>query len=333
MKISDSRELRSVRGTPMLGFAWLLGLAAAMSTAAQEYPTKPVKLVVPFSAGSVQDLRGRHISGLLASRIGQPIVVDNRPGANGALGAALVAKARPDGYTLLLCTGATLAGNTALMPNLPYDSLKDFVPVVRLVTTSGIIAVSPGTPAKTLQQLLALAKAKPGSLRYGSGSSYSHILGELLARRAGVQYIHVPYKGDGQTLTDLMGGHIDLMFSTPILLVPHIKAGHVRALAIAGPRRLPALPDVPTTSEEGVPDTELLAWAGICAPARTPLTIVAKLNREALAAMTSRQVRAEVEEQGYEVSANTPEQFFDFISTDIRVHAALVKELAIPLER
>jgi tripartite-type tricarboxylate transporter receptor subunit TctC len=333
MNINDWRRLCSARAAPTLGVAWLLGIAAAVSATAQEYPTKPIKLVVPFSAGSVQDLRGRHIAGLLGSRIGQPIVVDNRPGANGALGAALVAKARPDGYTLLLCTGATLAGNAALMPNLPYDSLKDFVPVVRLVTTSGIVVVNPRIPAETLQQLLVLAKSKPGSLRYGSGSSYSHILGELLARRGDVQFLYVPYKGDGQTLTDLLGGHIDLMFSTPILLVPQIKAGHVRALAIAGPRRLPALPDVPTTGEQGLPDTELLAWAGICAPAGTALTIVAKLNREAIAAMTSPKVKAEVEEQGYEVSANTSEQFFAFIRTDIHVHAALVKELGIPPEQ
>jgi len=316
-----------------LARAWLLWIAVMAPANAQDYPTRPIKLVVPFAAGSVQDLRARHIGGLLGPRLGQPVVVDNRPGANGVIGAALVAKAKPDGYTLLLCTGATLAGNAALIPNLPYDPIEDFAPVIRLVTTSGIVAIRAASSVQTLQQLVALAAAKPGSLRYGSGSSYAHILGELFGRRAGVPLLYVPYKGDGQTLTDLLGGHIDMMFSTPILLVPQIKAGRLRALAIAGPRRLPALPDVPTMSEHGVRNSELLAWAGICGPAATPPSVVKKINREALSAMLSPEVRADVEHQGYEVSANTAEEFRAFIKADMTRIAALVKELGIPLEQ
>jgi tripartite-type tricarboxylate transporter receptor subunit TctC len=270
---------------------------------------------------------------VLVPRLGQPIVVDNRPGASGAIGSAVVAKAKPDGYTLLLCTGATLCGNPALMPNLPYDPIKDFAPVIRLVTTSGIVAVRAASPVQSLQQLLALAKTKPGMLRYGSGSSYAHILGELLSRRSGVELLYVPYKGDSQVLTDLLGGHIDLMFSTPILLVPQVKAGRIRALAVAGPRRLPALPDVPTMSEQGVHNSELLAWAGICAPAGTAPSIVRKINREALAGMMSPEVKGEVEGQGYEISANTSEEFFAFIKTDMSRTATLVRELGIPPEQ
>ena len=323
---SASRSIAFARGC-------VLAIAAIAPASAQDYPTKPIKVVVPFAAGSVQDLRARHIGGLLGPRLGQPIIVDNRPGANGALGSALVATAKPDGYTLLLCTGSTLGGNAALMPNLSYDPAKDFAAVVRLVTTAGIVAVSAASSVQSLRQLVALAKTKPGMQRYGSGSSYAHILGELLARRSGVELLYVPYKGDGQALTDLLGGHIDLMLSTAILLVPQVKAGRLRALSVAGPRRLAALPDVPTMREQGVLNAELPAWAGICAPAGVPPTIVRKLNREALAAMMSPEVKAEVEGQGYEVSANTPEEFSAFIKADSSSIATLVKELGIPLEQ
>ena len=316
-----------------IGCAWVIGVAAPVCANAQEYPAKPIKLIVPFAAGSVQDLRARHIGNLLGPRLGAPVVIENRPGANGALGTSLVAKAKPDGYTLLLCTSATLSANPALMPDLPYDTMRDFVPVARLVTTFGVVAVDGSSKLQTLQQLLAAARLKPGSLRYGAGSSYAHVLGELLSKRAGVDLLLVPYKGDGQALTDLVGGHIDLMFSTPMLLVPQAKAGRIRALAIAGPRRLAGLPDAPTLAEQGVPGSELPAWAGLCAPAGTPPTVVGKINREALAAMTSPEVKADVESQGYEVSANTPEEFLAFLKMDMSRTAGLVKDLAIPPEQ
>jgi tripartite-type tricarboxylate transporter receptor subunit TctC len=219
------------------------------------------------------------------------------------------------------------------MPNLAYDPIKDLAPVVRLVTTWGIVAVSASGPVKTLNELLTLAKRKPGTLRYGAGAAYAHILGELLGKRAGAELLYVPYKGDAQVLADLIGGHIDVMFSTPLLLVPQIKAGRVRALAVAGPRRLPALPDVPTMSELGVPNCELPAWAGICAPANTTATVVDRLNREAIAAMTSPEVKIEVEAQSYEVAPNTATDFLAFIKVDTTRTVALVKELNIPPEQ
>ena len=333
MITNHRREFRVADWSIAFARCCLLAIAVIASVSAQDYPTKPIRVIVPFTAGSVQDLRARHIGSLLGPRLGHPIIVDNRPGANGAIGSALVAKAKPDGYTLLLCTGATLGGNAALMPNLSYDPVKDFAPVVRLVTTSGIVAVSAASPVKSLQQLVTIAKSKPGMQRYGSGNSYAHILGELLARRSGVELLYVPYKGDAQALTDLIGGHIDLIFSTPILLVPQVKAGRVRAISVAGPRRLAALPDVPTMREQGIHNSELLAWAGICAPAGTPPTIVGTLNREALAAMMSPEVKAEVEGQGYEVSANTSEEFSAFIKADISRIATLVKQLDIPPEQ
>jgi tripartite-type tricarboxylate transporter receptor subunit TctC len=333
MKINHHSTVRSFSALVAVMCAWHPGSSLITSASAEDYPTKPIRLVVPFTAGSVQDLRARHIGGLLGPRLGQQVFIDNRPGANGVIGAAAVVKSKADGYTLLLCTGATLAGNAALMPDLPYDPLKDFAPVFRLVTTSGIVAVNATSRAQTLRQLLALAKSNPGTLRYGSGNTYAHILGELLSRRAGVELLHVPYKGDAQALTDLLGDHIDLLFTAPILLVPQVKSGRIRVLAVAGAHRLRAWPDTPTMSEQGIPNSELPAWAGICAPAGTPANIVSKINQEALAAMMSPEVKAEVEGQGYEISANTPEEFAAFIRTDVSRIAALVRELGIPPEQ
>jgi tripartite-type tricarboxylate transporter receptor subunit TctC len=315
------------------GFASLVWVSLIASASAQEYPTQPIKLVVPFAAGSGQDLRARQIGNLLTPRLGQPIVIDNRPGAEGAIGTAVAAKAKADGYTLLYCNSSTLAGNAALMPKLPYDPIRDFVPIVRLVISSGVVAVSASSEVHSLQQLLALARRKPGALRYGSGSAYSHMLGELVSRRAGVEWVYVPYKGESQALTDLLGGHIDLMFSFPILLLPQAQAGRVRILAVAGPHRMPALPAVPTVAEQGLNNSELRAWAGICAPTGTPSTVVIKINREVLAAMMTPAVKAEVESQGYEVTANTSQEFLAFIKTDISHTASLVKDLAIPPEQ
>jgi tripartite-type tricarboxylate transporter receptor subunit TctC len=235
--------------------------------------------------------------------------------------------------TLLLCTGSTHGGNAALMPGLPYDPIKDLAPVARLVATSGVVVVGAASPVRSLPQLIAAAAASPGALRYGAGSSYARIMGELFSRRSGVKLVHVPYKGDAQALTDLIGGHIDVLFSTPLSLLPQIKAGRIRALAIAGARWLPALPDVATTREQGLHDSELPAWAGICAPSGVASTIVERLNREALAAMTVGAVKAGTERQGYEVIVNTPAEFSAFIQSDAARVAALVKELGIPMEQ
>lgn len=315
-----------------VGCLWLVGIAVIGAATAQDYPTKPIKLVAPFMAGSTQDLRARHIGNLLGPRLGQPIIIDNRPGANGAIGSALVARSRPDGYTLLLCTSATLSANAALMPDLPYDPVRDFAPVVRLVTTSGVVAVATNSPFRTLRDLVAGAKLKPRTLRYGAGSAYSHILGELVSRRAGVRLVRVPYKGDAQALTDLLGGHIDLVFFTPIQLVPHAKAGRLRALAVAGAHRLRGLPDIPTIDEQGVPSSEFPAWAGLCAPAGTPSSVIGKLNREALTVMLSPEVKVEMESQGYDVPFNSATEFAAFLRADIARTAALVKDLGIRLD-
>ena len=331
MSAKDLRGFEDLRAFMTRGLALVVWMVIAPASA-EDYPTKPIKLVVPFSAGSGQDLRARHVGSLLSPRLGQPIVIDNRPGADGAIGTALAAKAKPDGYTLVLCNSATLSANPALMPDLPYEPLRDFVPIVRLVISSGVVAVGTASEAQTLQQLLALGRRKPGALRYGSGSAYAHMLGELLTRRTGVEWVYVPYKGDAQALADLMGGHIDLMFSFPILLLPQAKAGNVRILAVAGPHRMPAMSEVPTVSEQGLQNSELRAWAGICAPSGTPSTVVGKLNREVLAAIMAPAVKAEVENQGYEVSANSPGEFLAFIKADMSRTAALVKELAISAE-
>ena len=320
---------RAARMLAARALALVMGFAAIATTTAQDYPSKPIKLLVPFAAGSGQDLRARQVAGLLAQRLGQPIVVDNRPGADGAIGTALGARAKPDGYTLVFCNSGTLAVNPALMPDLGYDPIRDLVPIVRLVLSSGVVAVGAASDVRSLPQLLALARSRPGALRYGSGSAYAHMLGQLLSRRAGVDWVYVPYRGDAQVLADLIGGHIDLMLSFPIVLLPQARAGQVRILAVAGPHRMPAMPEVPTVAELGLKNSELRAWAGLCTQAGTPAEVVSRISRETLVAILAPAVKAEVESQGYEVTPNTPGEFLAFVKADMARTAALVRELGV----
>ena len=302
---------------------------------ADDYPNKPITIIVPFAAGSGLDARIRQVAGLLAPRLGQPVVVDNRPGASGATGTSLVAKAKPDGYTVLACSGSTHAVNPAVVPDLGYDPRKDFSPVVRIVSAPLILAINPNVPAQSVGELIRLAKAKPGQIRYGSGGPAStfHIAGALFAYHAGIELTHVPYKGDGPALTDAIGGHIEMLFSSPILLFPQASAGRLRLLAVAGPRRLPAVPDVPTLQEAGVPGSELIVWAGLCAPAGTPQVAINRLNREVLSAFSAPDLKHQLERDGYEVVPNSPAEFGIFLSEELVRFQKLAKELGIRLEQ
>ena len=299
--------------------------------AAQDYPVKPIRLIVTFPAGGPSDVSARNFAQLLSRRLGQQIIIENRPGASGTIGTRMAASAAPDGYTLLYCSVATHSANVALFPDLAYDPVKDFTPIVRFSTAPFVLLVNPSLPVRTLGDLTALAKAQPGKLRYGSAgvATFTHIIGEVLTHQTGMKLIHVPYKGSAPAVIDAIGGHIDMVFTSSPDALPQIKAGQLRALAITGPRRLAALPEVPTMAENGVTESELLGWGGLCAPSGTPQAVIGKLNAEAVAAYLAPNVKANLELQGYELAANTPEEFAQFIKLDIARTVALVKRFGI----
>ena len=304
--------------------------------AAADYPVKPIKLVVGGTAGGATDVVARQVAELLARRLKQPVVIENRPGASGAIAARLVAKATPDGYTLLVCNSATHGANSIMLPDLGYDPVKDFAPVVRIGTVPFILVVNPGLSVHSVKNLVDIAKTQPGQLKFGFASvgGYNHIAGELFQHQTGTQFVSVGYNGLNEVVTDVAGAHIDLGFPTPGESLGLINAGKVRALAVTGPRRLAALPDVPTIGEAGFPQGQLLGWGGLCAPAGTPDSIVTTLNeQQTLAALMSASVKSDFERRGYEIVANSPEEFAGFIKTEIRRISGIVNQLGIRPEQ
>jgi tripartite-type tricarboxylate transporter receptor subunit TctC len=309
-------------------------LAAAGLAHAETYPDKPLRLIVPFPPGGGNDLIARATAQRLTEIIGQQVVVDNRGGAGGVLGVTAAATAAPDGYTLLLGSLGMLAHNPALKPDVPYQPLRDFAPVVLLVTSPMILAVYPGVPAKSVQELVALAKASPGKLNYasaGPGSSL-HMTGELFKYATGTNIIHVPYKGTAPALIDLLGGRVEMIFSTIAPALPHVKSGKLRALGVSTVKRAPAVPDVPTIAEAGVPGFEVANWQGIVVPARTPPPIVRKLNRDLLAALQVLAASDVLTTQGLDAAGGTAEQFGVLIRTDLAKYMQLVKATGIRVE-
>jgi tripartite-type tricarboxylate transporter receptor subunit TctC len=243
----------------------------------------------------------------------------------------MAAAAAPDGYTLLFCNSPTHSVNPAMVQNLGYDVETDFAPIARTAIVPFILAVNPTLPVRSVGDLVKLSKAKPGTLRYGSAgpATITHIGGELLASKAGIKLLHVPYKGLAPAITDVIGGHIDMLFMTPREGLPHVRTGRLRALAVTSERRLAVLPEIPTMDESGLKGAELLAWAGLCAPRGTPAAVVRRLNAEAMAAYLSPSVKNELEREGFELVANTPEEFAQFMRADKAYIAALVKQLDI----
>ena len=298
---------------------------------AADYPNKPVRIVVGGPAGGSADVVARQVGELLAIRLKQPVLIENRPGASGAIAAQLVAKAAPDGYTLLVCNSGTHGGNAIMLPDLGYDPVKDFSPIVRIVVVPFILVVSPTLPAHSVNSLIDMAKAQPRKLKFGFGTrgGFNHIVGEMLQQQAGVQFVPVAYKGLNEVVTDIAGGHIDLGFPTPGESLGLINAGKLRPLAITGHRRLPALPDVPTIGEAGFPQGQLLGWGGLCAPAGTPKPIVSTLNEQTMAALMMPSVKADFERRGYEIVPNSPEDFAGFIKSEIARITVIVNQLGI----
>jgi tripartite-type tricarboxylate transporter receptor subunit TctC len=293
----------------------LLALAAGAALA-QAYPSKPVRLVVPYPPGGITDILARTIAQRVSGIWGdQQMIVDNRAGASGNIGVAYVAKSAPDGYTIVFGNASTHAINGTLFKSLPFDPIRDFEPVTNVASVANVLLVNPDLPAKNLSELIALAKAQPGKLSFASNSvgSSNHLAGELLKTMAKIDIFHVPYKSATTAATDLMGGRLTLMFDNMTTAVPHVKAGKLRALAVTSERRVAALPEVPTMIESGLPGFVVTPWWGIFAPAGTPRPVIEKLHRDIVAVMNSREVREFFAAQGTDVIANTPEEFGRYV--------------------
>ncbi len=318
--------------TPKLVIALLAAscCAAASAAPAVSYPTRPIRLIVPFAPAGSADNLARTLQPALSEALGQTLVIDNRPGASSIIGTDLTAKAAPDGYTLLLIT-TTHTVNPALMPKLPFDALKDFAPVSLVVSQPNILVVHPAVAARTVKELIALAKAKPNTLNFASGGNGSspHLSGELLKLVTGVQITHVPYKGSGPGITDLLGGHVQLMFAGPLGVEQYIKAGRLRALAVADARRSAVLPDVPTMAEAGVPGVETGTWYGMLAPARTSQPIIDTVYRAILTVVQLPDMKTRLLAQGVDIVANPPPQFAVFLKSEVAKWAKVVKDAKV----
>ena len=320
-----------------LGRAVLLALvalsAAPSSLRAQDFPSRPIRLVVPFAPGGSTDIIARAVSQKMSERLGQPVVIDNKPGAATTVGTEFVARAAPDGHTLLLVP-VPFVTTQYTFPKLGYDSRRDFAPISLMITIPLVIAVNPSkVQAKSLSELVAAMKAQPG--RYSMGSpgngSHSHLAFELFRMQTGVDALHVPYKGAAPVVNDLLGGQIDLTFTGPLEVMPHVRSGKLAVLGVAAPQRLSYLPAVPTARESGLPDYEASFWFGIVAPAGTPAAVVSKLNEAVTAALKAADVIETLSGQGAEISASSPEAFSRFLQAEHGRWSQTIKAARITL--
>jgi tripartite-type tricarboxylate transporter receptor subunit TctC len=313
----------------LLFFLGLLSLATSAAFA-QAYPSKPIRFVIPFAPGGSTDIIGRVIAEKLSLGLGQPVVVENRPGAGGSVGSDTVAKAAPDGYTILMVPGAHTI-NASLYQKLPYDTLRDFEPVIQIASVATMIVVHPSVPVKSVGELIELAKARRGELNYGSAGSgtVTHMTAELFKLMAGVDITHVPYKGSSQALKDLLGGQVQVMFANFPGTLQQVQAGRLRVIAVNGARRSPLLPGTPTVAESGIPGFEANTWYGILAPAGTPKAVVARLNSEVTKALDAPEVRDFLSKEGGEVVGGTSEEFAAFIRADIVKWARVIKQAGV----
>jgi len=312
-----------------------VGLAAGISSAgAQNYPTRAITLVIPFAPGGSTSIVGRGIADKMSELLGEKVVVDNRPGAGGTVGTRAVAKSEPDGYTLVLGYTGTLAIGPSLYKSVGYDPRKDFAPIGMIGNAPNSLVVNPSFPAKTVAELIAYAKANPGKVNFGSAGAgtASHITGEYFARAAGITLVHIPYKGTGPALTDLLGGHIPMAFAPIPASHPNVSAGKLRALAVTSITRSGLMPDVPTMVEAGLPGFDASLYYGLAAPAGTPRPIIDKLNKVLREVLASDEVKRQLGNDGTEITPGTPEDYADFIDKDEKKWAQLVKTSGVEQE-
>jgi tripartite-type tricarboxylate transporter receptor subunit TctC len=313
----------------VLRYAACLAAALGCTTAAHgqsAYPLKPIRLVAPFPPGGGTDFLARLFGQKMSETLSQQVVVDNRGGAGGTIGTDIVAKAPPDGYTIILVS-ASHAINPGLYPKLPYDSINDFAPITQIATSPGILVVNPSLPVKSVKELIALARAKPGQINYASAGSGTppHLAGELFKLMAKIDMVHVPYKGNAPAFTDVIGGQVSLIFPTMPSAMPFIKSGKLRPIAVTSAKRSPAAPDIPTIAESGLPGYEATSWYGILAPGRTPREIVAKLHEVLVSIIGATDMKDKLAAQGLDPVGNTPQQFAAVIKAEIAKWLKVVK--------
>jgi len=318
----------------LLGALAGIGLCSGVSISqslAQSYPTKPIRLILGFAPGGSTDIVTRLMAQRLTESLGQPLVLDYREGAGGTIGTQLASRAASDGYTIIMGTSSTFGANPAMYKNLSYDVIKDFAPVIFISFVPNVLVVHPSVAAKSVQELVALAKAKPGQLNFASSGigGTTHLAGELFKVVAGVDIVHVPYKGTGQALTDLLSGQVQMSFSTVISMFSHIKAGKLRPLAVTSPKRVLALPEIQTMAESKLPGVNALSWNGFLVPTNTPRAIVEKLNSESNRILNLPEVHEQLTKQGAEPVGGTPEEFSAFVKAEITKWDKVIKAAGI----
>lgn len=310
-----------------------LSALAAETVIAQQYPARPIRLIVPFPPGGGTDITARAVAQKLSESWGQTVVVDNRPGANGTIGVDIAAKSAPDGHTLTMISSSH-AVNTSLYTRQPYDLLKDLTPITQATSQPYVLVINPSVPAKSVKELVGVAKAKPGALNYGSSGTggISHLAGALLGSLTGTSLVHIPYKGGAPATIDVISGQIQIMFGTLLLNGPHIKAGRLRVLAVTTPQRWPGTPDLPTMQEAGVPGFVITQWYGLLAPAKTPQPTVAKLSKEIARILHQPDVKEKLAADGADAVGNTPEQFGAHIQSETAKYGKLIKQIGLKPE-
>ena len=314
---------------------FLLALASALAcgASAQDYPSRPIRLIVPFAPGGGTDILIRILAPKLGATLGQQLVVENRPGASSIIGTELVARSAPDGYTVL-AVDTTFTVNPSLQPKLPYDSLKDLAPVIHLAAAPVILVLHPSVPAQTVKELVALAKSKPGALAYASGGNgaSTHLAGELFKMVAGVDIVHVPYKGTGPAIADVVAGQVQMNFAGISSARPFVESGRLRAIAVTGARRNPALPEAPTFAEAGLPGVDAGTHWGLLVPAGTPADVIGKLNVQTDRVLQQPDVKARIAELGFEAAGGTPEAWAALVRAEMTKWARVVKEARIKID-
>ncbi len=325
--------VRSAVAALTIAFLLLPGLSGSAAFA-QAYPSKPIKLIVGFAPGGSTDIVARLVAQHLSPGLGQPVIVENRPGAAGTIGLEAAAKSTNDGYTLALGTTGTLAAAPNLYPSVGYDPVKSFAPISLVTNNAFLVVVHSAVPANSLQELIDLAKSKPGQLNFGSSGSGTppHIAGELFKTAAGVDLLHVSYKSMGPAVSDLLAGRIQIVFDLPAALLPHIRTGKIRALAVAAPSRLPQVPSVPTAAESGLAGYEVSAWFGLVAPAGTPNAVIRRLNEEVSKVLATKELRDAFFAQGIEPTSSSGEQFSALIVSETAKWARAIKASGAKLD-